>query len=439
MTLSPPRPLGVISIGVPYFGVPRAQAHLDATRSFLSAHYTLAGPATVVTDGVALDCALEELRRAGIAGLLLQIGTFPDGEAPARLADQLRVPIIVHSLPEPSLEHEVELNSLCGANLTTFTLSALEYPYTHLHGDPASPGVQRELAAQVRAVVTLAELKGLRIGMIGYRAPGFYPCVFDELLLRRQFGLIIEHVGLNEMTRALSEAEPRTAPCTNFGVIEGGVLSGPAIAAMERYYGALTSVLQRSGHRVIAIKDWPELFDLNSPGGFWPALGWAADDGYVIAPEGDVNGAITMALQASLSGNRPFFADVSAWDDASSTLTLWHYGGAPSLARDPGEVRYGQEGREVQFTLKPGLATLARLGLHRGALRLLAVAVEVEDCCVTIRRAGGRVRTLRTPAGEVIRQILDGGWEHHSSLVHGDILPELRALARLTGIPLLAL
>jgi len=433
------RPLGVISIGVPYFGVARAQAHLIATRAFLASHFALTGPSAPVTDRAALQAATEELRRAGIAGLLLQIGTFPDGEAPAYLAEHLRVPIIVHSLPEDRLDTAVELNSLCGANLTTFTLTALEHRYVHAHGDPTEPGVQATLLSQARAVMALAELRALSMALIGYRAPGFYPCVFDELLLRRQLGLRIEHVGLNEVAEALRTAPPKPLPVREFPTTAGGRLSADAVAAMERYYGAISSVLARTGARVVAIKDWPELFDLDSPGGFWPVLGWVADDGPIVAPEGDVHGAVTMALQASLTGNRPFFADVSAWDDATSTLTLWHYGGAPSLARDPDEIRYGPEGREVQFTLRPGPATLVRLGLHRGALRLLAVAVNVEDEPVTLRRAGARVRTLHTPAGEVIRRILDEGWEHHSSLVHGDIMPELRAVSRLSGIPLMAL
>lgn len=428
--------LGVISIGVPYFGVERAQAHLNATRAFLSSRYTLAGPSAPVTDRAALQAATAELRRAGIAGLLLQIGTFPDGEAPAHLAEQLRVPIIVHSLPEDKLDTEVELNSLCGANLTTFTLTALEHRYVHLHGDPAASDTQVTLLSQVRAVMALAEMRALRMALIGYRAPGFYPCVFDELLLRRQLGLRVEHVGLNEVSEALRTAPPKPLPVREFPTTAGGYLSAAAVAAMEQYYGAISSVLERTGARVVAIKDWPELLDLNSPGGFWPVLGWVADDGYVLAPEGDVHGAVTMALQAGLTGSQPFFADISAWDEAASTLTLWHYGGAPSLACDPGQIRYGPEGREVQFTLRPGRATLVRLGLHRNALRLLAIAVNVENEPLAIRRAGARVRTLRTPAGDVIRRILDDGWEHHSSLVHGDILPELRAVSRLTGIPL---
>ena len=35
--------------------------------------------------------------------------------------------------------------------------------------------------------------------------------------------------------------------------------------------------------------------------------------------------------------------------------------------------------------------------------------------------------------------MLEGGWEHHVSLVHGDIMEQLATVARLSGIPLLAL
>ncbi len=139
-----------------------------------------------------------------IGALLLQIGTFPDGEAPARIADRLDVPIVVHALPEPRLDREVSLNSLCGANMTTFTLTALDRPHLFCFGDPhRTPAAQRDLLAKLNAATALSALRGSRIGLIGFRAPGFYPCAFDELLLRRTLGLAIDHIGLNELAREL--------------------------------------------------------------------------------------------------------------------------------------------------------------------------------------------------------------------------------------------
>ena len=189
--------------------------------------------------------------------LVLQIGTFPDGETPARLAEILRVPIIVHSLPEPAPERQVELNSLCGANLATFTLAALDCPYSWVHGDPAEASVSTRLCAHLDAALALADLRGLRMGLIGYRAPGFYPCVFDELLLRRKLGIAIQHIGLNEMTHELASAPPRRAPVSDFPTIEGGHLPPAAVAEMERYYGALSHLLEASGLRVLRSKTGP--------------------------------------------------------------------------------------------------------------------------------------------------------------------------------------
>lgn len=431
--------LGVLSIGVPYFDVATAQRHLDATRRLLEPDYCLLGPSSVVTDLQALDAALDQFRNTNLQALLLQIATFPDGEAPARIAERVGVPIVVHALPEPRLDREVALNSLCGANMTAFTLTALEAPYLFLFGDPEDPGVQHQLRAKLAAATALSALRGSRVGLIGFRAPGFYPCAFDELLLRRTLGVGIDHIGLNELASELARGDCRPAPRQRFPVIEGGELPAAAIERIERFYGALSRVIEASGHRVIAIKDWPEFFDAEAVGGFWPALGWIQEDGVLLAPEGDVNAAVTMALQHNLAGGVPTLVDIGAWDDQPSTLLLWHYAGAESLARDPSEIRYCRFGREVEYTLKPGPATLARLGLYQGKLRLLTIAVEMLDEKVTLRRAAGWARTIRTPAGEVIQRLLSDGWEHHPCLIYGDVTEEFAAIARLAGLDLTSL
>jgi len=435
----PKHSLGILSIGVPYFDVATARRHLRATHRILAPDYRLVGPSEVVTDLDTLDARLDELQGSRIQGLLLQIATFPDGEAPARIAERVSVPIVVHALPEPRPDLEVSLNSLCGANMTTFTLTALDAAYLFCFGDPEEQSTQRELLTKLKAATALSALKGSRIGLIGFRAPGFYPCAFDELLLRRTLGLAIDHIGLNELSRELDGGARRESPRDRFPVIEGGELPAEAVERMERFYGTLSKVIEASGHRVIAIKDWPEFFDAEAVGGFWPALGWIQEEGIVLAPEGDVNAAVTMALQHTLTGGIPTLVDIGAWDDEASTLMLWHYAGAESLARDRAEIRYCQFGREVEYTFKPGRATLARVGLYRGQLRLLTIAVEMLDQRVTLRRAAGLARTIHTPAGDVVRCLLSEGWEHHPCLIYGDVSDELAGIARLAGLALTAL
>ena len=106
---------------------------------------------------------------------------------------------------------------------------------------------------------------------------------------------------------------------------------------------------------------------------------------------------------------------------------------------DANSIRYGSEGREVQFTLKPGRATLTRLGMFRNEFRLIAIPVEVLPTVMTIKRAGAQVRTLNQPSGDVIRHILDNGWEHHYILTYGDVAPQFKIISHLTRIPLTVL
>lgn len=432
--------VGLVSVGVPWFDLEIAQRNLDQTRAWLEESWQVVGPRQVVVDAQGLSEAIEGFlshNRPDV--LVLQIGTFPEGEAPLAIAEQVRVPIIIHSLPEPDIENRIAINSLCGANLSTFTLTEMGIPHKAIHGSVETPAVREELSAYLRAGLVLAELRRTRLGLIGFRAPGFYPCVFDELLIRRTFGVGIDHIPLSEVTRELQSGSGRNAPVSDFPTVEGGHLPAESVRSIERYYGALSTVLENSGLRLFAIKDWPEIMGLDDPGGIWPGLGWLLDEGYLLAPEGDVNGALTMAVLHGLTGHTPFFADISAWDEADSALALWHYGGAPGLAADQGQIRYGEEGREVQFTLRPGCGTLVRLGYHHGAFRILAIPVEVLARPVNLRRAGAWVKTLANPASQVVQAMLDNGWEHHVIFTHGDALPDLRAVSRFTGIPLTVL
>lgn len=429
--------VGLISVGLPYFDFKTAEQHLENTRDVLEKEWVVIGPQKTITDDKTLDSVISDFKQtADLEVIVLQIGTFPDGEAPLKIAEQLRLPVIIHSLPEPDIDKKVSMNSLCGANLSTFTLTALNLTHTFIHGDPQEPAVEAGLKARIRAVLSLNELRQARLALIGFRAPGFYPSSFDELLLRRTFGIAMDYIDLGEIKAAFQTGKIKKAPVDSFPAIGDGSLSPDSIRMMEQHYAALSSVFENSGLNLFAIRDWPELFDVEAPAGLWPALGWLQDDGYLIGPEGDVNAAVTMKLGHALTQGTPFFADVSGWKDEDSSLVLWHYGGAPSLAKEPENIRFGLEGREVEFTLKPGKATLMRVGMLNGAFRLLGITGEIMDKPIQIGRAGGYFQTSNTPAGDVINHILDNGWEHHYILFYGDLTTELKTIAKLTGLSL---
>lgn len=430
--------LGLVSVGVPWFDVALAEQFLGITKAVLAERFDVIGPGTVILSEPELRDALTNMRAAGVQAAVFQLGTFPDGNTPALAAEALGVPIVLSGFPEPLHGGRVPNNSLCGLNMATYTLTELGHAHSYVFCDPGTESGARQLLSHATAAVTLRELRGSAVGLIGYRAPGFYPATFDELLLRRTFGVRVEHVGIQEVTDRVKRGAFKQPPVAFFPTIEGGELSPEAVEWLGRYYGALSEAVGAHDISAWAIKDWPEMapFDPEIPAGIWPALSWLQDDGYNVAPEGDVNGAVTMELLARLSGNQPFFADISGVDAERSTLELWHYGGGTKLARSATEIRFSADGRELEFSLKPGPGALVRLGYSRGAYRLLLIEVEVLDERVTLRRAGGRVVTRRNNASAVIDALLDGGWEHHVSFVHGDVVEGVRAFAKLAGLEL---
>lgn len=419
--------VGVVSFVTPWFDVAQATRNLRATRDLLARDHEVFGPAEPIVFADGVDDVATALREADVDALVLQPGTFPDGNGPTYVAERLRVPVIVHSSDEPRLVDEVPLNSFCGANLITYTLSQLDVPYTHVHAD------DERLRAHVAAAAALAHLRRTTMYIIGSRVPGFFPCAYDELVARRTFGVATEFIGLHELYDALEKGERRQGPGP-FRLGSGGDLPAEAVAQSERYHGAVATVLGAHAAGVVAIRDWPELYVDGEPGGIWPALGWLQDAGNVIAVEGDANAALTMAIERCFSRLPPMLTDVVAADDDRSTLLLWHYAAPQSLAANSDDIVYSEDGKETEFTLRSGTATLARVGLHHGKLRLLTVAVEVLDERVRLRRAGGLAQTLSTPAPAVVAELLDQGWEHHLCLVYGDVSEQFAALARYTGL-----
>src|SRR5690606_13360925 len=408
---------------------------LATTRRVLEQRFTVVGPTSLITTEQELRPVLAELRAAEVKAVVFLVGTFPNGNTPGWTAEVLGVPLVLMGFPE-ELSVDVANNSLCGLNMATYTLTELGHPHTFVFADPHTHDGAKRLISHANAAVAVSELRGTVVGLIGSRAPGFYPAVFDELLLRRQFGVRVEHVGLQEVTDRIKDGTTKAPPHEEFPTIEGGELSAESVTWLGRYYGAVSAAVTKHGFSAWAIKDWPEMSPRDSgiAAGMWPPLSWLQDDGFNVAPEGDVNGAVTMELLARLTGNMPFFSDVSGFDAERSTLVLWHYGGGTKLARSRDEIRFGANGRELEFTLKPGPGVLARLGYSHGAYRLLIIEVEVLDERVTLRRAAARALTSKTNAAEVVDEMLGGGWEHHVSFVHGDVVEDLKAFAKLTGL-----
>lgn len=92
-----------------------------------------------------------------------------------------------------------------------------------------------------------------------------------------------------------------------------------------------------------------------------------------------------------------------------------------------------KKGVTVDFPVKPGRVTFARLGEVKGVYRLIVMGGEALPPDLFVRGNTLRVR-MDTNVTEVLEKTIREGHEHHHVLAHGDLRDELSEVGKLLGI-----
>ncbi len=388
------------------------------------------------------------LAKEAVDAALIQYGTFAPGSLLPIVAQDVSAPLILWGVPEPSLEYgRMRSNSLCALNMNCHALKRLGRPYDFVFARPAE--AKPELRRVFRVLDCLRRLRHTRLGLVGYRVPGFYSSVCDEFELRRRIGVQVHHVTLSEVCEEARQADPlrRRAEA---GALRAGAASievtDEEIDKTADLHLGFQAVVERYKLDALAVKCWPEFA---SSYGIAPcaSLGRLNGEGVLTACEGDVYGAVTMLIEHYLTGSLPMFADFVAIDEERNLGVGWHCGAAPvclaaadaevTLGKHPTVGGGGKKGVVAAFPLRgEGPVTMARLGVDPRGLRLFFAGGEAQTTGPILCGNTLAVRFAQ-PVRKLLELILREGVEHHFALVHADIRPELGALARWLDIGVL--
>ena len=125
-------------------------------------------------------------------------------------------------------------------------------------------------------------------------------------------------------------------------------------------------------------------------------------------------------------------------------VALWHCGLAPLSMADPNTQPQGgiHSNRRVplvmDFPLRPGTITIARLSQATGSLRLILGKGEMLAESKPFSGTAGVVK-LACPAQEFLDLMMREGLEHHISLTYGDYYAALRSFAEIIKLPVLTI
>jgi L-fucose isomerase-like protein len=424
-----------------------------ARENLEEAGFQLIGPSDLITDLASAKSIAKELGHSEHDLVLIFQATFADSTLVTALVEDSPAPCFLWAIPEPPTGGRLRLNSLCGINLAGHALTLRKKSYDYAYTAANDQAVRSKIRTIALAGSVKRKLSSARLGVVGEHPEGMDSCHLDAAALKQKFGLQIVNLSLNDvfsLSRTISVEnidqvrQQLDQKLNNLAELEQKPLSGSL-----RVYSALKQIAEDEQLDGLAVRCWPE---------FFTELGCAAcgamsmlSDGFAgctplpCSCEADINGTVTQLVLQWLSGEPAFGTDLVGMDMEQDYSVIWHCGLAPLSMADPDYQAHGtiHSNRKLpllmEFPLKPGIVTIARLNQSTGDLRWVIGRGEMlPSDNPPFSGTAGKLRFSR-PVSQILDALMQEGMEHHISLTYGDYYPVLVALARLLKMPVFEL
>jgi L-fucose isomerase-like protein len=440
--------IGFVPIARATFDVPYAEEMTGRVYDQLQdAGYNIIGDQTLIMSMDDIDAIADTVNAYDLDLLLMLQASFADSTMVMRLVELVDAPLLMWALPEPRVGGRLRLNSFCGINLAGHSLTREGYTYDYIYAEPEDKTALAQLATTARAGEVRRKLQTARIGRVGEHPAGFDTCKFDADALEKAIGVEIVQLELQQVFEEVRQTEPEAVGVV-FEQVKGR-LSNLDEMDLDSTRGTLGTYLtldhMADNQRLngIAVRCWPEFFtDLGCSA--CGAMSMMTDKMTPCSCEADVNGTITQLILQWVSGEASFGTDVVSFDVHEDIAVLWHCGLAPLSMADP-DVQpqaTSHSNRKMpllmEFPLKPGRVTVARLSEATGEYRLVIGGGEMIKAPPSFTGTSGTLR-FDSGAQQVMDTIMNEGLEHHLAITYGDHTETLLALGRMLNLKILSL
>jgi len=385
---------------------------------------------------------------------------FGDERSAAKIAEKLAVPTMLYATKEPPAPDDAGLSrvsdSYCGTLSMASGLYRRKIPF-HYAGlfFPDEPEFQAAAETFVRAVGVVKLLKGARIGQIGVRPATFETVGYNEVAMIQKFGQNVIYANLIDIitqAKALADDDPQVQTIiadyrARYPIITVSETHLLNAAKLETALMAFWTANRLSG---MAMQCWPSI-GREMGLSVCTTYGRLTERGMLTACEADVLGTLSMMVNygAALGQTVPHFVDWTIRHrEDPNRLLAWHCGNAPAcLARNPAEValrsRRDMKGELAvpecdpqaglsQFQLKPGTVTFCRLAEYDNEWKMLIAAGEIVPSDETLAGTWSWVQVH--DHDRLYRTLIEEGFIHHASMIHGDQRAALLQACKFLGI-----
>jgi L-fucose isomerase-like protein len=406
------------------------------------------------------ETVAEYFQAQKVDALVLMPLDFGDERSAAKIAEKLGVPVLLVATKEPPAVDPIGMgrvsDSYCG-NLSMASGLYRRKIAFHYAGIffPTEPEFVAEVDTFARAAAVVKGLKNARIGQVGVRPPTFETVGYDEAAMASKFGQNVIYTNISDITNAaLQLADDDAEVLATLAVIRASVptitVSDKHLLAASKFEVALTRFYSMNRLSGMAVQCWPSIQGLMGIS-LCALYGRMTQKHMLTACETDVLGALAMITnyQAAMGANLPHFIDWTIQHrENPNWLLAWHCGNAPvSLAKDADAValrsRRDMTGTQpipeddpqaglVQFQLKPGKVTFCRLAEYDNQWKMLIATGDIIPSDETLAGTWSWVQ-VRDHA-HLYRVLVEEGFIHHASMIHGDQVAALMQACKFLGI-----
>jgi L-fucose isomerase-like protein len=386
-------------------------------------------------DDAHLKQVIKHFRDSEIDALFFPHCNFGSESLVAEVAKALGVPVLLWGPRDDApLENGMRLrDSQCGLFATGKVLRRHNIPFTYITNSWYDSKEFRIGFEKFLAVANVVKaIKGLRILQISTRPEPFSSVICNENELLERFGIRLMPITLTEIVSEM-DAIAKQKPVKLTETVEyiqrniSKDVEEDNIIKMVSLKMAIRQKALQYGCRAAAIQCWNALQDMIC---IMPCLANAllADEGFPVACETDIHGAITAVMvQAAAMNEKPhFFADVTVRhpEDDNAEL-LWHCGAFPySLAKDKSKAKAGahwilQSGAygTCEWEIYEGKITIARFDGDHGRYQLFIGEAESTDGPKT----RGSYRWIKVKDwAKWEHKLVKGPYIHHVAGIHGE-------------------
>ncbi len=385
---------------------------------------------------------------------------FGDERSACKIAEKLRVPVLLYATKEPPAIDDAGMgrvsDSYCGNLSMASGLYRRKLPFYYAGiFFPTEAEFLAEFKDFVRAVAVVKGLKNARIGQVGVRPPTFETVGFDEAAIIQKFGQNVIYSAISDMvedSKALPDDDPQVQ-----AILKDIKETVPTITVANDYLikaakleAALTKFYSSNKLSGMAVQCWPAVGRLLGIS-LCALYGRMTGKGMLTACETDVLGALSMIVnqQAALGETIPHFIDWTIQHrENPNWLLAWHCGNAPvALAKDPKSVALRarndmkgelpvKEGNPMaglyQFQIKPGVVTFCRLAEYDNQWKMLIAKGKIIPSDETLAGTWSWVEV--TDHAKLYRTLVEEGFIHHASMIHGDQVKALQLACKFLDI-----